>query len=99
MKYVYRFGGMPQLGIAFNALYIDFDIHNGMQHALNVVGRRIAHLLGTRLVPLAFTNEPRYNVSDIINEQHLISGGQPPEVFARALRQIAANAVNDTQHA
>jgi predicted DsbA family dithiol-disulfide isomerase len=26
----------------------------------------------------------------IINDKHLISGGQPPEVFARALRQIAA---------
>lgn len=26
----------------------------------------------------------------IINQQHLISGGQPPEVFERALRQIAA---------
>lgn len=26
----------------------------------------------------------------IINERHLISGGQPPEVFERALRQIAA---------
>jgi len=25
----------------------------------------------------------------IINRQHLISGGQPPEVFERALRQIA----------
>lgn len=28
----------------------------------------------------------------IINERHLISGGQPPEVFERALRQIAAKA-------
>ena len=26
----------------------------------------------------------------IINNQHLISGGQPPEVFEQALRQIAA---------
>jgi predicted DsbA family dithiol-disulfide isomerase len=26
----------------------------------------------------------------IINERHLISGGQPPEVFEQALRQIAA---------
>ncbi len=26
----------------------------------------------------------------IINNKHLISGGQPPEVFERALRQIAA---------
>lgn len=26
----------------------------------------------------------------VINERHLISGGQPPEVFERALRQIAA---------
>ena len=26
----------------------------------------------------------------VINEQHLISGGQPPEVFEQALRQIAA---------
>jgi predicted DsbA family dithiol-disulfide isomerase len=26
----------------------------------------------------------------IINEQHLIQGGQPPEVFEKALRQIAA---------
>lgn len=30
----------------------------------------------------------------IINQRHLISGGQPPEVFERALRQIAADAQN-----
>ena len=30
--------------------------------------------------------------SVIINEQHLIQGGQPPEVFAQALRQIADQA-------
>lgn len=35
----------------------------------------------------------------IINEQHLISGGQPAEVFERALRQIAANAANETMNA
>ncbi len=29
----------------------------------------------------------------IINDQHLISGGQPPEVFANALKQIAAEMV------
>ena len=28
----------------------------------------------------------------IINERHLISGGQPPEVFEKALREIAAEA-------
>ncbi|WP_028605757.1 DsbA family oxidoreductase [Ottowia thiooxydans] len=28
----------------------------------------------------------------IINDKHLISGGQPPEVFERALRQLAAEA-------
>ena len=28
----------------------------------------------------------------IINDQHLISGGQPPQVFERALRQIAGAA-------
>jgi predicted DsbA family dithiol-disulfide isomerase len=28
----------------------------------------------------------------IINQQHLISGGQPVAVFERALRQIAAGA-------
>jgi predicted DsbA family dithiol-disulfide isomerase len=27
----------------------------------------------------------------VINERHLISGGQPPEVFEQALRRIAAN--------
>ncbi len=26
----------------------------------------------------------------VINDRHLISGGQPPEVFEQALRQIAA---------
>jgi len=26
----------------------------------------------------------------IINDRHLVSGGQPPEVFEQALRQIAA---------
>ena len=26
----------------------------------------------------------------VINQRHLISGGQPPEVFEQALRQIAA---------
>jgi len=29
----------------------------------------------------------------IINQKHLISGGQPPEVFEQAIRQIAAEAV------
>ena len=28
----------------------------------------------------------------VINQRHLISGGQPPEVFEQALRQIAAEA-------
>jgi predicted DsbA family dithiol-disulfide isomerase len=28
----------------------------------------------------------------IVNDQHLIQGGQPPEVFEAALRQIAAGA-------
>ncbi len=28
----------------------------------------------------------------IVNGQHLIAGGQPPEAFEQALRQIAANA-------
>jgi predicted DsbA family dithiol-disulfide isomerase len=31
--------------------------------------------------------------SVIVNDQHLIQGGQPPEVFERALRQIAAEAI------
>ncbi|WIV99988.1 DsbA family oxidoreductase [Kinneretia aquatilis] len=31
----------------------------------------------------------------IINQRHLIQGGQPPEVFAQALRQIAATAEGD----
>ncbi|MFZ1606725.1 MAG: DsbA family oxidoreductase, partial [Rhodoferax sp.] len=26
----------------------------------------------------------------VINNSHLISGGQPPEVFEKALRQLAA---------
>jgi len=30
--------------------------------------------------------------SIVINDRHLIQGGQPPEVFAQALRQIAAEA-------
>jgi predicted DsbA family dithiol-disulfide isomerase len=30
--------------------------------------------------------------SVIVNDRHLIQGGQPPEVFERALRQIAAEA-------
>ena len=29
----------------------------------------------------------------IINDRHVISGGQPPEVFAQALRQIAQESV------
>ena len=28
----------------------------------------------------------------VIDDKHLISGGQPPEVFEQALRQIAAQA-------
>jgi predicted DsbA family dithiol-disulfide isomerase len=28
----------------------------------------------------------------VVNDRHLISGGQPPEVFEQALRQIAAQA-------
>ncbi len=31
----------------------------------------------------------------IINQRHLISGGQPPEIFERALRQIAAEEAAD----
>ena len=31
----------------------------------------------------------------IINQRHLISGGQPPEIFERALRQIAAEEAGD----
>jgi predicted DsbA family dithiol-disulfide isomerase len=30
--------------------------------------------------------------SVIINDQHLVQGGQPPEVFEQALRQIAVQA-------
>ena len=33
----------------------------------------------------------------IINDRHLISGGQPPEVFERALRQIAATQATEPQ--
>ena len=33
--------------------------------------------------------------SIIINQRHLISGGQTPEVFEQALRQIAAAQVRD----
>ena len=32
--------------------------------------------------------------SIVINDRHLIQGGQPPEVFEQALRQIAAEAVD-----
>jgi predicted DsbA family dithiol-disulfide isomerase len=32
----------------------------------------------------------------VINERHLISGGQPPEVFEKALRQIAAETAADS---
>jgi predicted DsbA family dithiol-disulfide isomerase len=31
--------------------------------------------------------------SVVIDERHLIQGGQPPEVFEQALRQLAAEAV------
>jgi predicted DsbA family dithiol-disulfide isomerase len=30
----------------------------------------------------------------VINRRHLISGGQPPEVFEKALREIAAAGQN-----
>lgn len=32
----------------------------------------------------------------ILNDQHLISGGQPPEVFEQALRQIATQSVSQS---
>jgi predicted DsbA family dithiol-disulfide isomerase len=35
----------------------------------------------------------------IINQRHLISGGQPPEVFEKALRQIVAETNADTRDA
>ena len=35
----------------------------------------------------------------IINQRHLISGGQPPEVFEKALRQIVAETQADTRDA
>ena len=31
----------------------------------------------------------------VIDQKHLISGGQPPEVFEQALRQIAAEAATE----
>lgn len=31
----------------------------------------------------------------IVNQRHLISGGQPPEVFEQALRQLAAGGLSD----
>jgi len=31
----------------------------------------------------------------ILNRRHLISGGQPPEVFEQALRQLAAGGLSD----
>ncbi len=34
----------------------------------------------------------------VINDRHLISGGQPPEVFEQALRQIAAEAEAGAPH-
>lgn len=37
--------------------------------------------------------------SVIVNERHLIQGGQPPEVFERALRQLAAQAQAQPQPA
>lgn len=36
--------------------------------------------------------------SVVVNRRHLIQGGQPPEVFAQALRQIAAEHDNAPQH-
>ena len=40
-----------------------------------------------------YLNQGIYSVpAVIINDRHLISGGQPPEVFEQALRQIAAAA-------
>lgn len=33
----------------------------------------------------------------IINETHLISGGQPPEVFEKALREIASGTTNNSE--
>ena len=33
----------------------------------------------------------------VINEKHLISGGQPPEVFEQALRRVAADSAESTQ--
>ena len=35
----------------------------------------------------------------VINEKHLISGGQPPEVFEQALRRIAAESAESSQAA
>jgi predicted DsbA family dithiol-disulfide isomerase len=32
----------------------------------------------------------------VINDRHLISGGQPPEVFEQALRQIAADSATES---
>jgi predicted DsbA family dithiol-disulfide isomerase len=32
----------------------------------------------------------------ILNGQHLISGGQPPEVFEKAIRQVASEAASNS---
>lgn len=58
------------------------DVVNSGRYAEDVRGRE-AHYqhLGIRSVP-----------SVIIDDRHLIEGGQPPELFEQALRQIAADA-------
>ena len=59
------------------------EILAGDEYADDVRGReKFFHEHGINAVPAV-----------IINDRHLIQGGQPPEVFEQALRQIAAAAV------
>ena len=58
------------------------EILSGDEYASEVRGREAFYQqLGIQAVP-----------SVIVNDRHLIQGGQPPEVFEQALREIAAGA-------
>ena len=76
----------------------DHDVLIEKSIAVGLDGRRAREILESdefasdvRAQEQLYTGSGIHSVpAVIINDRHLISGGQPPEVFERALRQIAA---------
>lgn len=75
----------------------DPDVLIRAAEAAGLAGDRAREILASGLYADAVRKQEKFYIDNgihgvpavIINERHLISGGQPPEVFEQALRQIA----------